>query len=321
MQRFLRHRLIVPAAVAALLLAACGSDPDEEPTASVPTPEATDPTGASEPGASPPTPAGTDQADRADRADPADDPPSDAVTGGGQASVWFARQGDAGVWLEPETLRLDPGTERVLRAVVEAVVQGQSTHPALTSLVPAGTEVLDVRIEDRVAVVDLSDDIARAGGSSAQESALAQQLAQTATQFETVDAVRLLVDGQPVDQLWGHLDWSQPLTADPAAVAPIIIEQPAWGAVRPPGPVTASGSSVTFESTVQLRLVAPDGSVAEDTFTTAAQPDVGRRGPWSHTFDTEAATPGTWTIEAIEPDASDGEGRPAYTTSVEFTVG
>ncbi|MEX2619039.1 MAG: GerMN domain-containing protein [Egibacteraceae bacterium] len=314
MDRYLRHRLIMAAAVVVLLLAACGEDADDEPTGmSSPSPEATE---SAEPDSSPsPTP------DRTEQPDPADDPTNDAVTGGGQASVWFARQSEAGIWLEPETLPLDPGTERVLRAVVEAVVDGQSAHPALTSLVPAGTEVLDVRIEDRVAVIDLSGDIADAGGSSAQESALAQQLAQTATQFETVDALRLLVDGQPIDELWGHLDWSQPLTADPAAVAPIIIEQPTWGAVRPPGPVTASGSSVTFESTVELRLVAPDGTVAEDTFTTAAQPDVGRRGPWSHTFDTEATTPGTWTIEAIEPDASDGEGRPPYTTSVEFTVG
>lgn len=313
MDRFLHLRLIVPAALAVLLLAACGQDPDDEPaSASSPSPEATE---TAAPDDSPPPPDGTD-----DPA-PAQDPSPDAVSGGGAASVWFARQGDAGIWLEPERLRLDPGTEQVLRAVIEAVVEGQSVHPALTSLVPAGTEVLGVRIEDRVAVIDLSGDVARAGGGSAQESALAQQLAQTATQFETVDALRLLVDGQPIDELWGHLDWSQPLTADPAAVAPIIIEQPAWGAVRAPGPVTASGSSVTFESTVELRLVAPDGTVAEDTFTTAAQPDVGRRGPWSHTFDTEATTPGTWTIEAIEPDPSDGEGRPAYTTSVEFTVG
>lgn len=316
MDRFLRHRLTMAAAVVVLLLAACGEDAGDEPTSmSSPSPEATEP---AEPDTSPsPTPDRTDPADPADD----DDPPVDAVPEGGEASVWFARQSEAGIWLEPEPLQLDPGTEQVLRAVVEAVVDGQSAHPALTSLVPAGTEVLDVRIEDRIAVIDLSGDIASAGGGSAQESALAQQLAQTATQFETVDALRLLVDGQPIDELWGHLDWSQPITADPAAIAPIIIAQPAWGAVRPPGPVTASGSSVTFESTVELRLVAPDGTVAEDTFTTAAQPAVGRRGPWSHTFDTEATAPGTWTIEAIEPDASDGEGRPPYTTSVEFTVG
>lgn len=315
MDRFLRHRLIMAAAVAVLLLlAACGEEPEDGPTSiSSPSPEAT---GGAEPDPSPSPPP-----DSADPADPADDPPADVDTAGDQAAVWFARQSEAGIWLEPETLRLDPGTERILRTVVEAVVEGQSAHPALTSLVPAGTEVLDVRIEDRVAVVDLSGDIASAGGGSAQESALAQQLAQTATQFDTVDAVRLLVDGQPIDELWGHLDWSEPVTADPAAVAPIIIEQPTWGAVRPPGPVTASGSSVTFESTVELRLVAPDGTVAEDTFTTAAQPDVGRRGPWSHTFDTEATTPGTWTIEAVEPDPSGGEGRPAFTTRVEFVVG
>lgn len=101
---------------------------------------------------------------------------------------------------------------------------------------------------------------------------------------------------------------------------PIVIESPAPGEQRKPGAVTASGSSVTFESTVELRLIDPDGEVVEDTFTTAEQPDVAERGPWEHTFETEATTSGTWTVEAEEPDPSGGEGGPPFVTDVEFEV-
>lgn len=298
----IRTHLVIAALAAVALLAACGQDTAQEPTGD---PEPTTPTDA-------PTGDATEEPDAGD--DPPDGPGTDQVT------AWFVRETPSGVWLEPETVHLGEETVQVLRAAVEAIVSGQSVNPGLTTLVPAGVEVLDVRIEEGVAVVDLSGAVAETSGGSAQELAFAQQLAQTATQFDAVDAVRLLVDGQPVDELWGHLDWSEPITADPQALAPIIVETPSWGASLPPGPVTASGTSVTYESTVELRLVAPDGTVVEDTFTTAAQPAVGERGPWAHTFDTEATTAGTWTIEAVEPDPSDGEGRPPFTTSVAFTV-
>jgi hypothetical protein len=83
--------------------------------------------------------------------------------------------------------------------------------------------------------------------------------------------------------------------------------------------VTVSGTSLTFESTVELALIDPDGNVVEEGFTTANQPDVDERGPFEHTFDTET-TPGEWKVRVIEPDPSDGEGRPAYTADIAFVV-
>lgn len=300
-----RMRLIVASLLALLLLAGCGENSGGDAAI-----DSSDPPPATSPGEQPPPP-GVGQPG---------DPPPDAADGVEQVDAWFVRQHESGVWLEPETVPLDEATVGVLRAAVEAIINGRAANPDLVSLVPPDTRILDVRIEDGLAVIDMSADIVRAAGGSAQEVAFAQQLAQTATQFDTVDAVRLLVEGEPVTELWGHVDWSEPVSADPQMLSPIIIEQPAWGAQQPDGPVTASGTSNTFESTVELRLIDPSGTVVEETFTTAAQPAVDQRGPWQHTFDVEATTPGTWTIEAVEPDPSGGEGRPAFTTSVQFEV-
>lgn len=250
------------------------------------------------------------------------DPEPEAPPDGAESvTVWFPRIGDAGVWVEPETVTLDEPTPGVLRAAMTAIVRGDASNPDLaTTFVPEGTEIVGVSIADGVAVVDFSAALTSEGRGSAQELAFAQQLAHTAAQFETVDAVVVHVDGEPITELWGHLGWSEPLTPDAAMVSPILIEEPDWGDALAAGPVTASGTSVTFEATVELRLLDPSGVVIEETFTTAAQPAVDQRGPWEHTFDAPAGTPGRWTIEATEPDPAAGEGRPPFRTRVQFEI-
>ena len=68
------------------------------------------------------------------------------------------------------------------------------------SAVPAGTALRSVSIEDGVATVDLSARFA-AGGSIASVRTRLAQLVFTATQFPTVSAVRLMLDGRPVQEL------------------------------------------------------------------------------------------------------------------------
>lgn len=102
--------------------------------------------------------------------------------------------------------------------------------------------------------------------------------------------------------------------------APIEVDSPEAGAALGRGPITVTGTSLTYESTVVLELLGPDGEHVETSFTTAHQPAVDERGPFRHTFETPADRPGTWTIRALEPDASNGEGPPAYHVEVEVTV-
>jgi hypothetical protein len=84
----------------------------------------------------------------------------------------------------------------------------------------------------------------------------------------------------------------------------------------PAGPVTVSGTSLTFEANVVLRLYDPDGNLVEDTFTTAHQTAVDERGPFEYTFDTPADRAGTWRIEAVAPDmAGPDEGPGDFVTT------
>jgi hypothetical protein len=302
-----------------LLLAACGGgDPTVSATASPPSPT---PTTATETGATStptdaPAPADSPTAQpTATATEPETDTDSDTDTGATTATAWFARIDDSGSWVEPVTADFDEPTLGVARAAFELLVSGEPADPGLSSQTGPGVEVLGVDIDGGVLTVDLSGALRNNRSGSAGESALAQQLAWTGTQFDGVDAVRLHVDGAVISDLWGHLDWSEPVEPDPFAESPITFSSHTWGEQVPAGQLTVNGEANTFEANLQLRLLDPDGAVVEETFATATSGS-GERGTWSHAFTLDRA--GTWTIEATEDDPSDGEGRPPFTTRLEL---
>lgn len=88
----------------------------------------------------------------------------------------------------------------------------------LGTVVPQGININNVVITDGIVAVDLADAIRLASGSSTEETLFAQQLAHTALLDPSLTALRLTIDGQPISELWGHLDWSMPITADASLV-------------------------------------------------------------------------------------------------------
>lgn len=301
---------------ALFLVSACGEDPAAEPTAPpTPTPTAATPT------AEPPTPTAPAPTPTETSTAPAPTPTAtEEPTGQGAttATAYLVRVGDSGFWVEPVTTTLDEPTVAVARAAMELLVAGEAADPNLGSMAGPGVSVLGVDIDGDLMTVDLSAEIRDNASGGPGEAALAQQLAHTAAQFDGVERVRLLVDGGEISELWGHLDWSEPVEPEPFAVSPITFDSHEWGAQVPAGEVTVGGEANTFEANVQLRLLGPEGDVVEETFTTATSGS-GERGTWEHTFVLEGA--GTWTIEAFEDDPSDGEGRPPFSTTLELRSG
>ena len=275
-----------------LLLAACGRDePSEEPASETPSPDATATEAASKQAATQ------------------------------EVTAWFARFGDTTVWVEPVTV-LRPPTEGVARAAMEVLFDEKPANPDLRTMPPPDAELLGVRREGDLLIVDVSREIdpPSAGRGSMEELALAQQLAHTATQFEGVRGVKLLVDGEEIEDLWGHYDWSKPVEPEPFAETPITIEDPGWLEEVPHGRLTASGEANTYEATLAVRLIDPDGKTVEEEWITATS-GTGTRGTWEHTFDAEVQQPGTWVVEAEEPDPSGGaEGRKPLVVRQEFRV-
>lgn len=246
-------------------------------------------------------------------------PPTDPVEpteapGPDSLQVFFARDTDRGVFVEPESRTPRDPSPAVAHTALTILVTERPTDPGLINLIPDGTSLLGVDLDGTTLVVDLDlPDRMNLGGDF--EAAMYQQIVHTGAQFATVEQVRVLDSGQAPES--GHLDLSDPLEPDEFAVAPIIIASPEEDEEVDSGEITVSGTANVYEATLELRLVDPSEEVVEETFTTATCGS-GCRGDWEHTFTVDE--PGRWTIVAVEPDASDGEGFGPYVTERRFTV-
>jgi len=72
-----------------------------------------------------------------------------------------------------------------------------------------------VFLVDGQAVVDLTGPVRSGGGSSTETSRVYGIVQTLQSNFPEVKSVRILVDGQEVDTLMGHLDLSHPLVQEP----------------------------------------------------------------------------------------------------------
>ena len=128
------------------------------------------------------------------------------------------------------------------------------------SAVPAGTQLLGISLHGGVATVDLTSEF-EGDGAARQRLGLAQ-LVYGVTQFPTVHALRLHLDGQPVTAFADGLVLPDPITRTsmgfPRLVPAITVASPRPGAsVR--APFTVSGIADVFEAGLTYRLLDASG--------------------------------------------------------------
>ncbi len=132
-------------------------------------------------------------------------------------TLYFIGSNDTGFFLVPEK-RTIPYTQAVARAAMEELIKGPSSGSGLLAVFPSSVKVLGVSIEEGVCTVNLSKEIltdkAAQGGAGAEVEGLAlASIANTLTEFPTVQKVRLLiegkrsgtVDGFRIEDFWGHV--------------------------------------------------------------------------------------------------------------------
>jgi spore germination protein GerM len=293
--RATHRQSLVAMMITGLLLAAytnTGTEPPDATTPDVPAP------------ATPPAPA----------PDTDDDADETVVV-----AAFLVRSAPTEFYVEPVPIRTpdvgDDVSARISAAIEALLALELPEDPELFTSVPSGTILRSVAVDGSIATLDLGGGIVGSSGASAQERTFAQQLAHTARVDTSITAIRLTVDGAPIDELWGHLDWSVPVEADPFALSPVTVTTPLAGETLPPGEITFRGQATVFEATVVVTLLAENGAVVEEGFVTATTgaPD---RGTWEWTVTLPGA--GLYTIVAEETDPSDGEGRPPFVTTRTF---
>ena len=114
-----------------------------------------------------------------------------------RATVYLVTDADALVAVV-RPLPVDGEANEQLAAVVESLIDGPSDADAgLRSAVPPTTSVRSVVVDGSVATIDLSSDFASIGGP--EELLAVAQLGLTATTFPGVRAVRLRLEGSPIE--------------------------------------------------------------------------------------------------------------------------
>lgn len=129
------------------------------------------------------------------------------------AALWFARSSGAGLGVEYRTLYLT-GEASLSRALLEALLAGPS-YESLSPVLPDGAELRGVTVEEGVCYVDFSQPFRDGLPQSAEDlRLLVYSVVNTmAGNLESVQAVQLLVEGQPLPAL-GGLELDSPLAPD-----------------------------------------------------------------------------------------------------------
>lgn len=123
-------------------------------------------------------------------------------------SLYFSDQNGDYLQVEKREIGMVPG---LARATINELIAGPKTTGLLRTI-PEGTKLLDINIENGLCRVDLSREFKENhwGGSSG-EILTVYSLVDTLTQFSTIESVEILVEGQIVETLAGHMDLSTPV--------------------------------------------------------------------------------------------------------------
>jgi spore germination protein GerM len=150
---------------------------------------------------------------------PAPEPPPSAVVEEPaqpprEVILYFASADGRQLVAEPRALQGCGDEDACLRATVEALLAGPLGE--LLPVLPAQAELRGVQVTDSLVLVDFSPALVAAhpGGTQSELLTVYALTDTLVANFPYLRRVQLLVDGQPLDTLRGHLDLRQPLSPD-----------------------------------------------------------------------------------------------------------
>jgi len=123
------------------------------------------------------------------------------------------------MYLEPEKRKISQTPSLARQAVIELIKGPENSE--LYPTIPQGTQVNEVYIVDDIVYVDLSEEIFKnhPGGSSG-ELMTVYSIVSTLTEIPPIVGVQILVEGNEMNSLVGHVDISMPLLRDKNWIKP-----------------------------------------------------------------------------------------------------
>ena len=249
--------------------------------------------------------------------DPSPSPSAVAPTGtlDGVPVYWLSDSGQRPT-LYREFASSQPDAGGMVATALGVMFRGDHADPDYASLWSPTTRVLSTSVSGDVVTVDLSVQARTSGGGSEAAAMSLQQLVWTATAAAQVPTARVLIEGQPVGDLWGAVQVGSAPIARAASfevLGPVWIETPLQGATVG-SPVSFGGSATVFEGTVSWQVLRA-GAVVQQGFSQASEGGPGR-GTWTASV---TLAPGSYVLKAFESSARDGS--ETFLDTKDITVG
>jgi len=126
--------------------------------------------------------------------------------------IYFMRVTETSFELGKETREFGTfgGPQVDLEEVMTELLKGPETDD-LSRVIPEGTVLRGITLEYGVAYVDLSEELLQAEVGCEAEAVLVNSIVKTLTQLEEVDSVQILVEGEIVETIAGHISIDEPL--------------------------------------------------------------------------------------------------------------
>jgi len=126
-----------------------------------------------------------------------------------QVTIYHATN-DA-MYLIPE-IHIVPKNDYPAQTAIELLLAG-TKNMALVSVMPPDTKLRALWVKDHIAYVDFNDNLIKKNtGGSTSELLLVAAIVNTLTEFPNIQKVQILVEGNKVDTIVGHMDTTQPLS-------------------------------------------------------------------------------------------------------------
>lgn len=106
-----------------------------------------------------------------------------------------------------------PANDNKYVNAINELITGPANDREGFTIMPKGTKVLSVNVNNNIATVDFSKEFQNnfTGGSTG-EIMLVGSIVDTLTDFKEIKSVRFTLEGQPLDILGGHLDLTEPVS-------------------------------------------------------------------------------------------------------------
>jgi hypothetical protein len=223
-------------------------------------------------------------------------------------AVYYLKATDNDFYLVREVHRVKK-TPAIAKAALNELINGKPVTPGAYRVLPSGTKVLEINIDQGLATVNLSSEVLKANVGAEGEALGIASIVNTLTELPSIQKVSFMVDGQTEKAMnwWGHVGLSgQPFSRYLADVwePAIWVTTPSSGQMIT-SPVKISGSARVFEATVSYRIKDDSGKILAQGYTNASEGAPGR-GDFLITSNFETAGPGKGQVEVFWVSPKDG---------------